>query len=66
MEKEKIYKEIVRRCKDQGIMERHYGVEELDPYFTDSQETDIREMINDGFTADEIIDNIKLWYSDDY
>lgn len=46
------------------VMEKHYGVEKFkdgDPYFTTSQETDIKEMISDGLEIDEIISIIKKW-----
>lgn len=51
--KQKLFDEIEKIAKEQKIMEHHYGVEsfpENEPYFTTSQETDIWEMIHDGWT----------------
>jgi hypothetical protein len=45
-------------------MEKHYGVESFpdnEPYFTTSQETDIKEMISDGLDINKIISTIKKW-----
>lgn len=64
MKHEKIYKEIKMICKNERIMEKYYGIENFDdeePYFTTSQETDIREMINAGLEIDEIISTIRKW-----
>ena len=32
-----------------------------EPYFTTSQETDIKELISEGLGVDEIISHIKKW-----
>lgn len=64
MRQDRIYKEVETKCKEECIMERYYGVEsfnEGEPYFTTSQETDVWEMIRDGMTSDEIVNNIKMW-----
>ena len=64
MKQEKIYKQVELICKDKHIMEDHHGVErfsEGEPYFTTSEETDIKEMISDGISIDEIISTIKKW-----
>jgi hypothetical protein len=64
MRHDKLYNEIERACKDERIMEKHYGVEQFnpnDPYFTDSQEMDIRCMISEGLEFDEIMSVIKKW-----
>jgi len=61
---ENIYKEVELICKKERIMEKHYNVESFkveEPYFTTSQETDIREMISDGLDVDEIISIIRKW-----
>jgi hypothetical protein len=45
-------------------MEKHYNVESFnseEPYFTTSQETDIREMIIDGLDINTIISTIRKW-----
>ncbi len=57
-------KKVEFLCRKDRVMENHYGVQSFnngDPYFTDSQETDIKEMISDGLTLDEIIAIIKKW-----
>lgn len=64
MEHEKIFKEVVMILSKELIMEKHYGVEMFndgDPYFTTSQETDVREMISDGLGVEEIISTIRKW-----
>lgn len=64
MKHEKIYKEVEMICRKERIMEKHYGVEKFndgEPYFTTSQETDIREMISDGLEIEEIISTIRKW-----
>ena len=64
MKHEKIYKEVEMICRKERIMERHYGVEKFndgEPYFTTSQETDVREMISDGLDVEEIISTIRKW-----
>lgn len=64
MKKDKIFKEIEKICKDQHIMENHYGVlsfNDDEPYFTTSQEQDIKEMISDGLEINDIILTIKKW-----
>lgn len=51
-------------CREERIMEKHYGVEKFndnEPYFTTSQETDIMEMLSDGFDSQEIISTIRKW-----
>ena len=61
---EKIYKIVEMICKKEHIMEKHYGVEKFndnEPYFTTSQETDIREMISNGLEIEEIILSIQKW-----
>jgi hypothetical protein len=64
MKKDNIFKEVEAICKDQHIMETHYGVlsfNDNQPYFTSSQEQDIKEMINDGLNVNDIISIIKQW-----
>lgn len=64
MKHEKFYKEVEMICRKEHIMEKHYGVDKFDdkePYFTTSQETDIREMISDGVEIEEIISIIREW-----
>lgn len=64
MKYDNIYKEVEDFCKKEKIMENYYEVEsfkEDEPYFTTSQETDIQEMISDGFEVDEIVSIIKQW-----
>lgn len=64
MKRDKIYKQIELICKEQHIMEDHYGVDTFnttEPYFTTSQECDIKEMISDGVHICEIISTIKKW-----
>lgn len=64
MKHEKIYKEVEMICKKEHVMEMHYGVDSFsvdEPYFTTSQETDIREMISDGLEVDEIVSSIRKW-----
>ena len=65
MKHEKIYKEVEMICRKERIMEKHYGVVEKfndgEPYFTTSQETDVREMISDGLDVEEIISTIRKW-----
>ena len=59
-----IYNEVEMICKKERIMEKHYDVEsfgEGEPYFTTSQETDIKEFIHDGLEIDEIISIIRQW-----
>lgn len=61
---EQIYQEVEIICKNERIMEIHYGVDNFndeDPYFTTSQETDIKEMISDGLCTEEIISIIRQW-----
>ena len=62
---EKIFKEIENRMKDYMMM-RNGGVEdgegnEVDATFTTSQETDVKELIRDGLSVEEIISTIKRW-----
>jgi hypothetical protein len=64
MESKKILNQIESVCREGRIMEKHYGVNsfsESDPYFADSQETDIKEMISDGLDIKEIVSIIKKW-----
>lgn len=64
MNQEKTYKEVEIICKKERIMEKHYNVESFkagEPYFTTSQETDIREMISDGLEINAIISTIRKW-----
>ena len=64
MKQIKLYKEVESICKKEKIMEKHYGVESFpdnEPYFTTSQETDIKEMISDGLDINKIISTIKKW-----
>ena len=65
MKHEKIYKEVEMMCRKERIMEKHYCVVEKfndgEPYFTTSQETDVREMISDGLDVEEIISTIRKW-----
>ena len=64
MKNEKIYKEVEMICRKEHIMEKHYRVKKFndnEPYFTTSQETDIKEMIADGLDVKEIISIIKQW-----
>ena len=61
---EKTYREVEMICRKKRIMEKHYRVEKFnvgEPYFTTSQETDVREMISDGIEMDEIISTIRKW-----
>jgi hypothetical protein len=51
-------------CKEEKIMEKHYGVEsfsENESYFTDSQSQDVLDFINEGLTNIDIIEQIKMW-----
>lgn len=51
-------------CRKERIMEKHYRVKMFkseEPYFTTSQETDIKELISEGLGVDEIISHIKKW-----
>lgn len=63
MRHDKLYNEIEKACKDERVMEKHYGVERFNsaPYFTDSQEMEIRDMISDGLEFEEIMSVIKKW-----
>jgi hypothetical protein len=64
MRHEQIYNEVELICKNERIMEKHYGVEKFndgEPYFTDSQRTDVWELIGEGFQLDEIISIIRNW-----
>lgn len=64
MKHDKIYKEVEVICKYERIMEKYYNVEQFsngEPYFTTSQETDIREMINDGLQVNDIVSTIRKW-----
>lgn len=64
MKHNKIYEEVERLAKEQKLMEKHYGVKSFadgHPYFTTSQETDIKEMISEGMESEEIISVIKQW-----
>lgn len=64
MKHDKIYKEVEVICKYERIMEKYYNVEKFsngEPYFTTSQETDIREMINDGLQVNDIVSTIRKW-----
>ena len=57
-------KDVEMICRKERIMETHYGVENFndnEPYFTTSQEADIKELINDGMNLNEIISNIREW-----
>jgi hypothetical protein len=58
------YEEVLVICKKERIMEKHYRVQRFndgEPYFTTSQETDVKEMISDGLDVEEIISIIKQW-----
>jgi len=64
MKIDRIYKEVEMICKNERIMENHYGVEKFgdgEPYFTTTQETDIIDMICDGYDVGEIIEKIRKW-----
>ena len=57
-------KDVEMICRKERIMENHYGVENFndnEPYFTTSQETDIKELINDGMNLNAIISTIRKW-----
>ena len=64
MKHEKLYNDIETICKKERIMEKYYDVEQFndgEPYFTTSQETDVRAMISDGLEINEIISIIRKW-----
>lgn len=64
MKTDKKFKEIEMICKNERIMEKHYGVENFTPgdrYFTTSQEADIMDMISDGLEVNDIIKIIRKW-----
>lgn len=64
MKQDNIYKSIVLICKKELIMEKHYGIEKIsdtEPYFTTSQEADIKDMIRDGIEIDDILSKIRKW-----
>lgn len=55
---------IETQVRNEHIIERLYNIECIpdgEPTFTTSQETDIKEMISDGMTINEIINQIKKW-----
>jgi hypothetical protein len=59
-----IFNEVENLCKKLRIMEKHYGVDKFkkgDPYFTTTQEQDIKDMIDDGLNVPEIVSKIKKW-----
>lgn len=58
------FSQIESLCKEEKIMEKHYGVEsfpENEPYFTDSQSMDVKELIRDGLSNKKIVEQIKKW-----
>lgn len=57
------YKKVEKLAKDERLMEKHYGydIPDNEPYFTTSQETDIKEMISDGLSISDILSNIRKW-----
>lgn len=58
------YNELERLVREQQIMEKHYRIKQIlpsEPIFTTSQETDVKEMISDGLTIDEILSVIRKW-----
>ena len=64
MNKEKVFKQVEKKVKDlsQGqfkIIDSN-GIE-VNSVFTTSEEEDINEMINNGFTVDEIVIEIIKW-----
>jgi hypothetical protein len=64
MKQDILFKEVERIAKKNKLMELHYDVESFpagEPYFTTTQETDIRELIMEGVDVEEIISIIKLW-----
>jgi len=64
MKQSQIYTEVEKLVREQKIMEKHYGLELIptsEPIFTDSQETDVWELIRDGLNTEEIISIIKQW-----
>ena len=64
MKQEIIYNEVETLAKNERLMEKRYGVESFkvgEPYFTTSQETDIRVLISEGLTPDEIISQMRMW-----
>lgn len=69
MKQDKIYNEIVSIVKEQKIMEKKRKGQiqnsngDILPgiIFSTSEETDIREMISDGLSNNEIISKIKKW-----
>ena len=64
MNKEKVFKQVEKKVKDlsQGqfkIIDSNGS--EVNSVFTTSEEEDINEMINNGFTVDEIVIEIIKW-----
>ena len=64
MKHDEIYSKIEILVREQKIMEKHYGIKLIpinEPIFTTSQETDVKELINDGLDIDEILSSIRKW-----
>ena len=64
MKPQQTFKELERLVREQQIMEKHYRIKLIppsEPIFTTSQETDVKEMISDGLTIDEILSIIRRW-----
>ena len=58
------YNELEKLVREQQIMEKHYRIKQIpltEPIFTTSQETDVKEMISDGLTIDEILSKVRKW-----
>ena len=64
MKQDSIYKEVEKLAKENRLMEKRYGVDSFkvgEPYFTTSQETDVKEYIYGGMNVNEIVEIIKQW-----
>ena len=64
MTQQTTYNLVESRCNAMKIMEMHYNVLEFpkgEPYFTDSQSMDVWELIQEGYTVSEIINEILKW-----
>jgi len=57
-------RKVEKIVREKGIMEKRYDIDIIplsERIFTTSQETDVWELISDGFEIDEIISKIKKW-----